>query len=253
MDETAQKKSLNVPVAIVIAGVLIAGAVFMNKTPSPATDNSAAAAAANQEISIRPLSSSDHILGNPTADIVIVEYSDLECPFCKVFHQTMHQLIDEYGKSGKLAWVYRQFPLAELHSKAPMESEASECAAELGGNAGFWKFIDTVFAVTPSNNGLDPAQLPKIAKDIGLNENAFNTCLTSGKYATKIKAAYDEAFAAGARGTPYSVIISGSTKIPIDGAQPYTAVKAAIETLLAQKNGPVGQQAVPTLTPQSSN
>ncbi|OGG47439.1 hypothetical protein A2761_03145 [Candidatus Kaiserbacteria bacterium RIFCSPHIGHO2_01_FULL_51_33] len=247
----AKSRSLSIPIAIVVAGVLIAGAVFIDKNPGTSTTprDTENTTATNQEVTLRPVSAADHLYGNPAADIIVVEYSDLECPYCKVFHQTLTQLMKDYGKSGKLAWVYRHFPLPELHPKASKEAEASECAAELGGNDAFWKFINGVFAVTPSNNGLDPAELPRIATSIGLNQKAFEACLASGKYQAKIKADYDDAYAAGGRGTPYSILITGNQKIPIDGAQPYSAVKAVIENLLAEKNGPAGQQAVPVLTP----
>src|SRR3989344_5485116 len=103
-----------------------------------------------------------------TVPIAIVEYSDLECPFCKTFQKTLHQIMDEYGESGKVAWVYRHFPLAQLHTKAAKEAEATECAAELGGNAAFWKYADRLFEVTPSNNNLELSQLPVIAAEVGL-------------------------------------------------------------------------------------
>ena len=242
---------MNVPVAILLAGVLVAGAVFFPRAPAPA-ENPAAAGLAGEErgATLRPVSAADHILGNPGAGVIIVEYSDLECPFCKVFHNTMQQLMNEYGKRGDLAWVYRHFPLEGLHPKAPKEAEATECVAEQGGNDAFWKFTDRVFEITPSNNGLDLTELPKIAEGVGLNREAFEKCLESGKYAEKVQADYNDALAAGGQGTPYSVIISGENRIPVDGAQPYAAVKSIIENLLAEARGPAGQQAVPILSPQ---
>lgn len=103
---------------------------------------------------VRKVDDSDHLRGDPKASVKVVEFSDLECPFCKRFHLTMQQLMEGY--SGKVAWVYRHFPLDSLHPKARKEAEASECAAELGGNDGFWAYIDKLFEITPSNNGLDP-------------------------------------------------------------------------------------------------
>src|SRR3989338_2531696 len=100
------------------------------------------------------LTDRDHLRGDPKATVKVVEFSDLECPFCKNFHRTMQQVMSEY--SGQVAWVYRHFPLDSLHSKARKEAEASECAAELGGNDGFWAYVDKLFEITPSNNGLDP-------------------------------------------------------------------------------------------------
>jgi len=109
------------------------------------------------EVELKPVSESDHILGNIAAKIIIVEYSDLECPFCKVFHNTMHQVVKEYA--GEVAWVYRHFPIASLHPKAFHEAEATECAWEQGGNEVFWKYMDKLFEVTPSNNGLEESLL----------------------------------------------------------------------------------------------
>lgn len=90
----------------------------------------------------------DHIVGNPNAPIVIVEYSDSDCPYCQKFHATMHQIKDAYGD--KVAWVYRHFPLDNLHPKARMEAEASECVAKLSDDATFWKYLDAMFTINSS-------------------------------------------------------------------------------------------------------
>lgn len=111
------------------------------------------------KIALDPVTEKDHITGNPQADLIIVEYSDPECPFCKRFHETMMQAMDEYGKQGKVAWVYRHFPLDAIHSKARHEAEAIECAGELGGNEKLWEYVNTLYKITPSNNQLDPALL----------------------------------------------------------------------------------------------
>ena len=91
---------------------------------------------------------SDHIIGNPNAPIVIVEYSDSDCPYCQRFHNTMHQVKDAYGD--KVAWVYRHYPLDGLHPKARMEAEASECVAKLSDDATFWKYLDAMFTINSS-------------------------------------------------------------------------------------------------------
>src|SRR5574343_1436136 len=107
---------------------------------------------------------------------MFVEYSDTECPFCKQFHSTLRQMMDEYGKDGKVAWVYRHFPIDGLHPKARKEAEATECANELGGPSKFWEYTNMIYERTPGNDGLDPANLPKFAKEIGLDEKAFTEC-----------------------------------------------------------------------------
>lgn len=182
------------------------------------------------KIEIVPVSKDDHLFGNANAKVTVVEYSDLECPFCKRFHETMKQVVKDYN--GQVNWVYRHFPLDSLHSKARNEAKAAECAAALGDNDKFWEYIDLVFAETPANNGLDPAELPNFAERIGLQRADFEACQKKDEFADKITAHVADATKAGGRGTPYSVIIAGDTKIPISGSLPIDQVKAAIDSVL---------------------
>lgn len=223
------------PVAIVMAGVLIAGAILLTKSVYPKSANNPANSdsAKPQEIKIRPVDESDHILGNPGAEIVIVEYSDTECPFCKQFHKTMNTIIAEYGKDGKVAWVYRHFPIEQLHKKAQKEAEATECAAELGGKSAFWDYINRIFEITPSNDGLDSLKLVDVAVELKLDKQAFVSCLESGKFTEKVKKDYEDGIAARVLGTPHSIILTkNGDKLPLEGAQPLAAVKSIIEGLL---------------------
>jgi protein-disulfide isomerase len=226
------KSQYALPLTIVIAGALIAGAVFwVGKNGSPSGVNTQKTAARAYDPKI------DHILGNPDAPVKVIEYADLECPHCKTFHTTMHQIMDFYGPSGKVAWVYRPFPLAQIHSKAPQEAAAAECAADQGGDVTFYKYIDRLYSVTPGDNNLDLAQLPIIAAELGLDVSVFNQCLSSGKYTKKVSDSYSEAIAAGGKGTPFTLIMVGNDVLPLDGAQPYDSMRAAIDTVLAQIPG----------------
>lgn len=224
------------PIAVVIAGVLIAGAVIYSGGETPTTASAPQQQVVAQQTGdleeMTPVSSKDHIRGNPNAPVKIVEYSDFECPFCKRFHETMKQVMDEYGKDGKVAWVYRHFPLDQLHPvKARKEAVASECAAELGGNDAFWKYIDRFFDLTPSNNqtNIDNV-LPQIAKEIGLDEAKFASCLASTKYDKHIEDEVQNAQATGGNGTPWSIVVGkNGKKYPLSGAQPISAVKQLID------------------------
>ncbi len=227
------------PIAIVIAGALIAGAVIYGggKSPAVGTVNQPQQPVVQQNTGdlekMTPISSKDHIRGNPNAPVKIVEYSDAECPFCKRFHTTMKEVMDEYGKAGKVAWVYRHFPLDQLHSKARKEAEATECAAELGGDDKFWLYLDRLMEITPANNGLDPAELPKIAQYVGIDTAKFNECLSSGKYAQKIEEHVQNATATGGNGTPWSIVVGkNGKKYPLSGAQPYASIKQLIEAAM---------------------
>lgn len=180
---------------------------------------------------VRPVSSEDHILGNSDAPINIIEYSDTECPFCKNFHETMHRIIADYN--GKVAWTYRHFPLHQIHPKAIPEAEATECAAELGGNDAFWKYLDRIFAITPSNNGLDLTLLPEIAAYANLDREAFQKCIDERKHAQKVADDYNNAVASGGRGTPYSILITKNGKKTIlSGALSYDSIKTVVENAL---------------------
>lgn len=217
-----------VPIAIVFAGVMIAGAIYLGgsgggipTTPQPSSPTA--------EIDISPVTADDHIRGSRSAPVVIVEYSDIECPFCKIFHETMKEIVSTYD--GQVAWVYRHLPIPQLHQKAIPEAIATECAAEQGGNDVFWEYTDRVFDATNSNDSLDLARLPEIAGGMGLDVEAFNSCLESGRYDEFIENSIEEAFSAGARGTPYSVVI-------LDDALSTNQVKALTEVLSSRGMSP---------------
>ncbi|MBI2278879.1 MAG: thioredoxin domain-containing protein [Candidatus Brennerbacteria bacterium] len=205
-----KKRDVLLPASIIIAGVLVAGSVIWSvgkrAETVPADSANAGALEGPAIAAMRAVNENDQVRGSRDAKVVIVEYSDFECPFCKRFHDTMKATLEAYGD--KVAWVYRHYPIATLHTKAAKESEASVCVAELGGNDAFWKFADRIFELTPSNNGLDPAQLPVIAEYAGVARDAFESCLASGRHAGVIAASVAEAESIGVSGTPYAVFIA---------------------------------------------
>lgn len=176
---------------------------------------------------------SDHIRGDlGKAKVALIEYSDFECPFCKQFHATAQQAVDEYD--GQLVWIWRHFPIEQLHSKAPKEAEASECVFELGGDTAFWKFADRIFEVSPGNNGLDLTTLPDIAEFAGVSRSEFQKCLDSGKQAKKVQEGYQSGVRAGVSGTPGNILMNlktGQTQL-IPGAVPLDSLKTAIDKML---------------------
>ncbi len=174
----------------------------------------------------------DHVRGDRNSRIALIEYSDIECPFCKRFHPTAQQVLDAY--KGKVMWVYRHYPLA-FHANAQKEAEATECANELGGNDAFWKYLDTVYERTTSNGtGFALDKLVPLAVELGINEVKFKECLDSGKYADHVKEDMDGGSKAGVTGTPGNILLdtkTGKTRL-IPGAVPFETVKAAIDEIL---------------------
>lgn len=233
-DTNSKKKDLLLPASILIAAILISVSVIYstgkNSGKGDELTGSLTPPPVGSPDKMMPISSEDHYIGNLDAPVKIVEYSDLECPFCKAFHATMQKAIAEYGD--KIVWIYRHFPLENLHAKARKESEASECAAELGGNEAFWKYVNKIFEITPSNDGLDPSLLSKTAGDIGLDVTAFNKCLDSGKYSSKIDKSIEDAIASGGEGTPYSIVITEKDRSIIPGALPYERIKPILDQAL---------------------
>ena len=215
----------------IVAAFLVAGTLVADNAAAQA--NQPTVVPGSDEF-IRPVTSRDHIWGDPDAPVKIIEFSDTECPMCKRFHPTLKRIVAEYP--GKVAWVYRHSPIDEFHSRARKEAEATECAAELGGNAKFWAYLDRLFEITPSNNRLDPAQLPRIAQYVGLDYAKFEQCLQSGRHAQRVAEDVDDSLAAGATGTPYSVVIAPNGRLfAILGAQPYATVKLVVDIALQQR------------------
>ena len=174
------------------------------------------------------INANDHIRGDKNALVTLVEFSDFQCPFCKRFNPTMERVMDEY--KGKVRWIYRHFPLG-FHKNAQKSAEASECAGEQGK---FWEYLDKAFENSQADGtGLNTDDLKKYAKELGLDINKFDSCLSSGKFAGKVKSDMASGQAAGVNGTPGTVIIDkdGNTQL-IRGALPFEQVKAKIDAAL---------------------
>ena len=175
-------------------------------------------------------------LGRADAPVTIVEFSDFECPFCqRHFVQTWPEIKRDYVDTGKVRYVFLDFPLEQIHFKARKAAEAAQCAAEQGK---FWEMHDLLFA---QNGNLDVGQYVNYAKKLGLEAFAFDLCLGSGKQAAKITRNLASGTAIGINATPSFVvtrtergdIISGGNLIT--GAQPYEQFREAIDRVLGAK------------------
>lgn len=238
--QSTQKNSIILPLAIIIGFALIAVAIFFTgsrsaSAPKPITD--ATSTTPTLTSTPRPIDATDYIRGNPNAPILLVEYSDYDCPFCKQYHATLSQIMDEYGVTGRVAWVYRQFPIAQLHPNSPKISEAALCIGSIGGTEAFWKFTDLVFEEREINEQTNVVALPDYAVEAGVKKEDYIACMDSGKMEKEVKKSVEDAFNIGARGTPYTVLMVGSEQAVINGAQSYDTVKGIINNLLQQLDG----------------
>lgn len=221
--ENNEKKELKIstPTALIIMGLLIMIGIIISKNPS----SDKVSLKENQQETktekntypenVSPIDKNDHTRGNlETAEIEVITYSDLECPVCKSFHIDMRNKMEKY--SGKIFWVYRQYPIESLHSQAREEARATECIAKIKDNESFWKYIDLIYDNTTSNDGLDLEMLPIFAEKVGVSKEKFNDCMTNqvqemdNLINEDMNNIYNEIKA---RGTPYSVVITKDNKI----------------------------------------
>lgn len=206
------------------SGTQSTGTTATSPPSAPATNGKLS----DEQVSkIVAVSAEDHIRGSQDAKVFLIEYSDFECPFCQRFHPTAQQVVDEYG--GDVAWVYRHFPLDQIHPKARPAAEASECVAELGGEDAFWAFTDEIF----KDQTTKLSDLAKTASSVGVNQGAFNSCFESGKYADKVEDHYQGGLATGITGTPGNIILNQNGEAwLIPGALPYEQIKPTIDEAL---------------------
>ncbi len=146
----------------------------------------------------------------------------------------LHQIVATEGASGQVAWVYREFPLVEIHPSAMKHAEAAECVALTSGNDAFWKFADSLFA----NQPVDPSEYGTLAGAAGVTSgDAFAHCYANASTTVdaRITADRQNALDSGARGTPYSLIlVAGHAPVVMDGAYSYDAAKQLVDNALAQ-------------------
>lgn len=233
-----KKGNILIAFAIIISALIVGAAVFFSDSGneiSKKTNFAGPLIPSEERFLPRLPDSTDHILGSPAAKIFIIEYADPECPYCKEMHPILHKLIDEFGRDGKVAWVYRQFPIVSTHSQALLEAEAIECAGEVGGEAGFWKYLDELYRITPSNNNLPLEKLDEISKAIGLSTNEFDLCRNDDRTLAKINDDLTDGLAAGVNGTPFFVLLGPNNQnVVIPGTKTYLAFKILINGLLGE-------------------
>jgi len=187
-------------------------------------------------------------MGEQAAKVVVVEFSDYQCPFCGQFaRDTFSKLVDGYVKTGKVRYVLRNFPLSQIHPQAAKASEAAECA---GDQDKYWEMHDRLFT---HQGALKLDELPGHAESLGLDAGRFKECLESGKYLSKVNADLTEGSRLNVRGTPTFFFGFADEKDPqrmkavrlISGAQPanvFTDVLDALVKDAAEKADPPAAQ-----------
>jgi protein-disulfide isomerase len=176
----------------------------------------------------------EHIRGNASAAVSLIEYTDFECPFCKQFHGTPKALLDRYG--GRVNWVIRNYPLPFHDPAARKEALAAECVAHLGSNDAYWKYADALFANTKSNGGGLPEDksVEKLAESVGVQSAALSKCVNEDATVKRIEQDIADGNTAGVSGTPTTVVRNNRTGASqsVVGAVPADGLVPAIEQML---------------------
>ncbi|KKT59034.1 hypothetical protein A3G55_02495 [Candidatus Giovannonibacteria bacterium RIFCSPLOWO2_12_FULL_44_25] len=225
---------LLIPSSIILAGVIVAGALLYSRLP-PSPNGKTLGVESPKTPSVEERGDSlkiregDFVLGNPAAEVVLIEYGDFQCPFCgRFFSTTGRQLKETYIKEGKAAFVWRDF--AFLGEESFKAAEAARCAGEQGK---FWEYHDYLFNHQNGENdgAFADKNLKSFAKTLGFNETAFNSCFDSGKYRKAVEDATAEGKTFGVNGTP-ATFVNG---ILVPGAQPFSVFQKIIEEELTGK------------------
>ncbi len=217
--------------AIVLAGIMISGAILLKGSSSALPSDSAGVGKSMEAIQLEPVSAEDHSLGDARAKITVIEYADFQCPFCGKFYSEAEKSIREkYVPEGKVRFVYRDY--AFLGEESTKAAEAARCANDQGK---FWEYHDYLFTHQNGENkgAFSNPNLESFAKEVGLEASAFHECLSSEKYAGAVTLSTQNGTKAGVQGTPKGFILKkGKIVDTIDGAEPAASVEAKIEKAL---------------------
>lgn len=223
------KSKLILPGAIVFAAIIVSGTLlYTNGFLSGTIENPETGAPQFADVSI----DDDPMLGDANAPVTIIEFSDFQCPFCRRFWQdTLPQIKKEYIDTGKVRFVYRDYPLTGGHPAALVSALGGECAEDQGK---FWELHDKIFQEQNKQGtgtvSYTATDIKRWGQEIGLNAGEFNACVDSGKYSSEVEKDLADGSAAGVDGTP-TFFINGQRLV---GALPFAQFKQAIDRALQE-------------------
>lgn len=185
---------------------------------------------------LRPLSVADHYRGNITAPVKIIIFSDPECQYCKNLHENiLPRVVKRYGNAIVIAYRHMLLP---RYQRSLFEAEGIECAGIVGSEQAFWRYVDTLYATTPAEDGLDPRQIYAIASGIGLDASAFRKCLETHLGLSRINVDRQEALLNDIATAP-TLVVTADHRSPIylPGSYP-GPLYAAIDSMLLRNSIP---------------
>ena len=247
-----KKNQINIGLAIIVAAVVIGGAILLRGGKTPTTPTAAPTETGAQGTA-KPVSAGDFTLGKSDSKVVVIEYADYQCPFCgavaggsqsdapvmqyltkndPTWAPFVPGIVDNYVNAGKVQFVYRDYPF--LGPESIKAAEATRCANDQGK---YWDYHNYLFGHQNGENkgGFADKNLEAFAKTLGLNTDQFNTCLETGKYTQAVADSKAEGDVAGVgkTGTPEGYILkNGKIVDTINGAESFVSVKQKIDAAL---------------------
>lgn len=234
------KRDYFLPVSIMVAGIIIAGAVvfaafYKPGTPAVGANPSTQPSTGPSTADIMKSQTGDVIMGSANAPVTLIEYGDYQCPYCAAFFsQTESSIVTNYVNTGKVKFIFRNLVVND-RTAANHESHNSALAVACAADQGkFWEFHDAIYSAevkdeaanpsTAENNGnLTRTLFMSIAQTLGMDQGQFSSCFDSGKYNAQISQQSSQAITDGANATP-TFFVNGQS---IVGAQPYTNFQQA--------------------------
>ncbi len=226
---------LTTPVAILIGALMISishlsyATIISNSTTGKPVDT----------FKGRAVDASDLAIGKTNSDVIVIEYSDTECPFCAQLHPTIKKIQDEYAS--KVSFVYRYFPLTQIHPHAFDEARSIFCVGKVAGAQKRMDYINEMFTykISKQNMVLPPNGAESLVKNIGVDLPTFTSCMQGPDGAEAVNKSMQDGIAAGVEGTPATFILTkkrGGYEVVslVSGARQYEFFKTAIDEALAR-------------------
>ena len=232
---------LTTQTAIIIGSIIIAFSIiissFIIRENLPAILGEVSPTSNKNIFAGKSVDELDYVEGNTKSNIVVIAYSDPECPYCVSLYPTLKQIRKEY--EGKVSFVYRHFPLTQIHSHAFDESRAISCAGIIGGTKKYYEYIDAIYGYKSDHqtNQLTGTTKENLAHAVGIDDTKFASCMSNNQTANEVTESINDGIKAGVQGTPSTFILINNKKgytisSMVDGARPYEYVKAAIDEAL---------------------
>lgn len=246
MSSYMKLNKLTFSISIIIIGVIVAlgviivrGDLYFKKTETPLKTEPVITS-----VALNSITEDDNILGNPNAPVTIIEYSDLGCPFCAEFHETMLQVMQTYGSTGQVNWVYRHFPNTTAHPLSRDASILAECVGQTRGKESFWIFVENIFDLQRTEGTgavLTDEKINQALGSVGMDGASRELCISYGNLSAKVDLDYQDGLKIAEKnpdefGTPYIIMISAKgTTVEQSSTLPYDLMKQYIDLLLLDK------------------